>query len=54
MDSNTKMIIMILLVIFIILYIFSGDIVKQYEILQMRIRYVYNKYIGRLFIGGGY
>ena len=54
MDSSIKLSILIVVSLLMIYFLFSGSIIRQYKMQKMKIEHLYQKYIGRLFIGGGY
>ena len=54
MDSNIKLLIMILVSLFLVYFLFQGSIIRQYKIQKSKMENLYQKHIGRLFIGGGY
>ena len=54
MDSSIKLLIIILVSLFAIYFLFQGSIIRQYKIQKNKMENLYQNYIGRLFIGGGY
>ena len=54
MDSSIKLLVMIIVTLFLVYFLFQGSIIRQYKVQKSKMENIYQRYIGRLFIGGGY